>query len=71
MKLKFSEKVRVSLAIEIKKVASYGGLAASIFGYSTKSVVMFLVAIIWWLVCQGAAHFLLAMKDEEGESDEF
>ena len=66
MKMKFTRQVRESLATEIKKLSTYGGIGVSLIGfYSNSGPVVFFGTCAWWIVCQAAAHVLLSIEDKD------
>lgn len=64
MKLKFNREVRKSIADELKKVSTFGGIGLGVLGYSLNAPVLLLGAFFWWIACQIIATLLLAMEDE-------
>ena len=64
MKLKFNREVRKSIADELKKVSTFGGIGLGVLGYSINAPLLLLGAFFWWIVCQIIATLLLAMEDE-------
>ncbi|MDE2129514.1 MAG: hypothetical protein ACYCSR_08955 [Thiomonas sp.] len=64
MKLRFNKEVRKSIAEELKKVSTFGGIGLGVLGYSTRAPLMLFGAFVWWVVCQTIAAFLLSMEDE-------
>jgi len=65
MKIRFNREVRKSIADELKKVSTFGGIGLGVLGYSTNDPVMLLAAFAWWVLCQLIAAILLAMEDEK------
>lgn len=65
MKLRFNRELRKSIADELKKVSTFGGIGLGVLGYSTNDPVMLLGAFAWWVSCQLIAALLLAMEDEK------
>ena len=65
MKMKFTRPVRESLAAELKKVSTYGGIGLGLLGYSSSSPKVLFGACVWWVVCQVAAHMLMSIQDED------
>lgn len=65
MKFKFNKEVRQSLAGEIKKVSTVGGLGLGVFGFTANSPYILIAACSWWAVCQLIAHVLMSISDEE------
>lgn len=63
MKLKFNRDVRKSIADELKKVSTFGGIALGLLGYSINAPIVLLGAFLWWIACQVIATLLLAMED--------
>jgi len=66
VKLRFNKVVRVSIADELKKASTYGGIGLGLLGYSMKAPSVLLAAFLWWITCQTIANLLLAMEDDEG-----
>jgi hypothetical protein len=64
MKIRFNRDVRKSIADELKKVSTFGGIGLGVLGYSTNDPIMLLGAFGWWVSCQLIAALLLAMEDE-------
>lgn len=64
MKLRFNQNVRKSIADELKKVSTFGGIGLGVLGYSTNDPLMLFGAFAWWVSCQLIAAVLLAMEDE-------
>jgi len=64
MKLKFNREVRKSIADELKKVSTFGGIGLGVLGYSINAPLILLSAFLWWIACQIIATILLAMEDE-------
>ena len=64
MKLKFNRDVRKSIADELKKVSTFGGIGLGVLGYSINAPLLLLGAFLWWIACQVIATILLAMEDE-------
>jgi len=56
----------VSIADELKKASTYGGIGLGLLGYSMKAPSVLLSAFLWWITCQTIANLLLAMEDDEG-----
>ena len=65
MRLRFSKKVRESLAAEFKRVAWIGGAVFSALGWSISSGAVATAVVLWWLVAQGIAHLVLAVEDAD------
>ena len=65
MKIRFNREVRKSIADELKKVSTFGGIGLGVLGYSTNDPVMLLATFAWWVLCQLIAAILLAMEDEK------
>ncbi|MDO9225353.1 MAG: hypothetical protein Q8M09_18490 [Pseudomonadota bacterium] len=65
MKLRFNREVRKSIADELKKVSTIGGIGLGVLGYSINQPVALVAAFGWWIVCQLIANLLLAMEDEK------
>ncbi|MBE7567862.1 hypothetical protein [Acidithiobacillus sp. HP-11] len=63
MKLRFNKEVRSSIAEELKKASTYGGIGLGLLGYSMNQSVVMLGAFIWWIACQVIAALLLAIED--------
>jgi len=57
--------LRKSIADELKKVSTFGGIGLGVLGYSTNDPVLLLAAFAWWVLCQLIAALLLAMEDEK------
>lgn len=64
MKLRFNRDVRKSIADELKKVSTFGGIGLGILGYSMNNPAVLFGAFCWWVSCQMIAAVLLAMEDE-------
>lgn len=64
MKFRFNREVRKSIADELKKVSTFGGIALGVLGYSINAPLILLSAFLWWIACQIIATLLLAMEDE-------
>ena len=64
MKLRFSREARKSIADELKKVSTFGGIGLGVLGYSINAPIILLSAFLWWIVCQIIATLPLAMEDE-------
>lgn len=65
MKLKFDREARLSLAGEIKKVSTFGGLGLGFFGYTENSPLMLVAASVWWVICQTIAHVIMSIEDKD------
>jgi hypothetical protein len=65
MKLKFNRDVRKSIAEELKKISSFGGVGLGYIGYSNNSPTVLLAAFVWWILCQTIAHVLMSVEDED------
>jgi len=63
MKLRFNKDVRGSVAEELKKISTYGGLGLGVLGYSNNSPAIVLGAFVWWVIRQTIAHLLLSIED--------
>ena len=63
MKLKFNREVRKSVADELKKISTFGGIGLGVLGYSLTDSLIILGAFVWWIVCQIIANTLLAVED--------
>lgn len=64
MKFKITKEVRESIAGEVKKISSYGGIALGFFGYSASSPAIFLGAFLWWMACQTIAHLIMSIQQD-------
>jgi len=64
MKLRFNREVRKSIADELKKVSTIGGIGLGVLGYSINQPIALVAAFVWWIVCQLIANLLLAVEDE-------
>ena len=64
MRLRFNKDVRKSVADEIKKASTFGGIGLGFLGYSMSSPTVFLGAFLWWISCQIVANLILAIEDE-------
>jgi hypothetical protein len=51
MKLRFNKDVRNSVAEELKKISTYGGLGLGVLGYSSNNVAIVFGAFAWWVIC--------------------
>ena len=65
MKLRFNQEVRQTVAAELRKVSTFGGIALGVLGYSTNAPITIFGAFVWWVGCQGVSAMLLAVEDEE------
>lgn len=65
MKLRFNEEVRKTIAAELRRVSTFGGIAIGVLGYSTNAPIVLLGAFFWWVACQTVSAFLLALEDDE------
>ena len=65
MKLKFNCDVRKSIAEELKKISSFGGVGLGYIGYSNNSPAVLLAAFVWWILCQTIAHVLMSVEYED------
>jgi len=63
MRIKFSREVRKSIADELKKISTFGGIALGVLGYSMTNPLIMLGASVWWTICQIIANILLAIED--------
>ena len=63
MKLKLNREVRRSIADELKKVSTFGGIGLGVLGYSLADPFIMLGAFLWWVICQIVANVLLAIED--------
>jgi len=63
MRLKFSREVRKSIADELKKISTFGGIALGVLGYSMTNPLFVLGSFVWWTICQIIANILLAIED--------
>ena len=52
MRLKFSREVRKSIADELKRISTFGGLGLGVLGYSMTNPLIMLGAFVWWTICQ-------------------
>jgi len=64
MKFRFNREVRKSIAEELKRISTFGGIGLGLLGYSMNAPLIFLSAFLWWIACQIIATLLLAMEDE-------
>jgi len=64
VRLRFNSDVRRSVAEELKKASTYGGIGLGLLGYSLNTPAVLLGAFAWWVVCQIIATLLLAIEDE-------
>ncbi|MBI3344902.1 MAG: hypothetical protein HY028_08630 [Gammaproteobacteria bacterium] len=62
MKLRFNHEVRKSVAEELKKISTLGGIGLGILGYSLTDPLIMLGAFIWWVICQIIANLILAIE---------
>ena len=65
MKLRFNREVRQTVAAELRRVSTFGGIAIGVLGYSTDAPIIVLGAFFWWVGCQTVSALLLALEDEE------
>ena len=65
MRLRFNPEVRRTIAAELRKVSTFGGIGVGVLGYSSNAPVILLGAFLWWIMCQTIAAMLLAMEDDE------
>jgi len=63
MRLKFSREVRKSIADELKRISTFGGIGLGVLGYSMTNSLIMLGAFVWWTICQIIANILLAIED--------
>jgi len=63
MKLKFNKEVRKSIADELKKVSTFGGIGLGVLGYSINAPLLLLSAFCGGLRCQIIATLLLTLED--------
>jgi len=63
MRLRFNKDVRTSIADELKKASTLGGIGLGVLGYSMRRPTVLLAAFLWWIVCQITANVLLAVED--------
>ena len=63
MRVRFNRDVRKSIAEELKKVSTFGGIALGVLGYSMNEPFVMLGAFGWWIICQVIANLLLAIED--------
>ena len=63
MRLRFNKDVRASIADELKKASTLGGIGLGLLGYSLRRPSVLLAAFLWWIACQVIANVLLAMED--------
>jgi hypothetical protein len=63
MRLKFSREVRKSIADELKRISTFGGIGLGVLGYSMTNPLIMLGAFVWWTTCQIIANILLAIED--------
>src|SRR5205807_9462519 len=63
MRLKFSREVRKSIADELKRISTFGGIGLGVLGYSMTIPLIVLGAFVWWTICQIIASILLAIED--------
>lgn len=62
---RFNKKVRESVATELKRVAWAGSAGFSALGWSTSSGTLVAGVVLWWLLAQVVAHFVLAVEDRD------
>jgi len=60
---KFNREVRKSVADELKKISTFGGIGLGVLGYSMTDPLIMLGAFVWWTICQIIANILLAIED--------
>jgi hypothetical protein len=65
MRMRFNADVRRTIAAELRKVSTFGGIGLGVLGYSSDAPVMVLGAFLWWVMCQTISAMLLAMEDDE------
>ena len=63
MRVKFNREVRKSIADELKKISTFGGIGLGVLGYSMTNSLIMLGAFVWWTICQIVANILLAIED--------
>jgi hypothetical protein len=63
MRLKFNREVRKSIADELKKISTFGGIGLGVLGYSMTNPLIVLGAFVRWTICQIIANILLAIED--------
>ena len=61
--MRFNKEVRTSVADELKKASTLGGVALGVLGYSMNRPLVLLSAFLWWIACQIIANILLALED--------
>jgi len=49
MRLRFNQEVRHTIASELRKVSTFGGIALGVLGYSSGSPVVLAGAFLWWV----------------------
>ena len=54
MRLRFNRDVRQSIAEELKKASTYGGIGLGLLGYSLNTPAVLLGAFVWWVVCRSS-----------------
>jgi len=64
MRLRFNHDVRHTIASELRKISTFGGIALGVLGYSSGSPVILAGAFLWWVGCQTLSAILLAMEDD-------
>lgn len=64
MKMRFNQEVRKSIADELKKISTIGGVGLGVLGYAINQPEALVAAFAWWILCQLIANLLLAMEDE-------
>jgi hypothetical protein len=65
MQFRFNREVRSTIAAELRKVSTFGGIALGFLGYSAAAPILVLGAFVWWIACQMLSALLLGMEEEE------
>ncbi len=63
MKIRFDKAVRKSLAQELKLASWRGSGVALAINWISKSAIIMIVAVSWWVLFQFLAHLLIAIED--------
>ncbi|MHB8408296.1 MAG: hypothetical protein ACYDHY_09460 [Acidiferrobacterales bacterium] len=63
MKIRFDKAVRKSLAQELKLTSWRGSGVALAINWISKSAIIMIVAVSWWVLFQSLAHLLIAIED--------
>lgn len=65
IRLRFNADVRRTVAAELRRVSTFGGIALGVLGYTTNEPITLFGAFVWWVACQTLSALLLALEDDE------